>query len=127
MSQFPINKNVDPAGKLAELTEKVQAGKLTVEAAKAEVEKEFPQSKDNGKSNFNPTRFLVGTYLDPIRGEWMIAQVPLDTKTLVTGPVVTTRVAGDFEVMKERLAIKIVQLGLHDAQDIKQETNTNLY
>jgi|GEM_PF-6328147 hypothetical protein len=73
------------------------------------------------------TRFLVGTYIDPVTNEWMIAQAPLDPVLKVTGNVTVERVAGDMEVMKERLVIKQGMLGIFEAGEFSQEKKMEIY
>lgn len=72
---------------------------------------------DEKKPEF--TRFMVGTYLDPVKGEWMLAYVKFDPSNMKCDVVQTERVAGDAEVMKERLVIKQAQLGLFSYQPVQ--------
>jgi len=73
------------------------------------------------------TRFLVGTYLHPVTGEWMIAQAHFDPVTKVIGELVSERAAGDQQVMRERLAIKQVTLGLFEPGAVTQEKKEEIY
>jgi len=72
------------------------------------------------------TRFMVGTYLDPVKG-WMIAQAKFDPITQALGEFSVQPAAGDREVMRERFQIKVVSLGLFDAETPKEETAFNIY
>lgn len=74
-------------------------------------------SEDQQSPNY--TRFMLGTYLDPVKGEWMLAYVKFDPLTMKFDVVQTERVAGDAEVMKERLVIKQAQLGLFDYKPVE--------
>ena len=73
------------------------------------------------------TRFLLGSYVDPVSGEWHTAQVPFDPLTKTVGPVTTERVAGDREIMRERLMIKQVNLGLFESGTFKEEKKVDIY
>ena len=64
------------------------------------------------------TRFMVGTYIDPLTGEWMLAYAKFNPLTKQMDVLQTERVAGDREVMRERLTIKQAQLGLYDAAPV---------
>lgn len=75
----------------------------------------------------NYTRFLLGSYVDPVTGEWMLAQVPFDPLTKATGTVTVSRVGGDHAVMRERLMVKQVNLGLLEAGTFKEEKVVDLY
>ena len=75
----------------------------------------------------NYTRFLLGSYIDPVTGVWMLAQVPFDPLTKSLGTVHTERVGGDHEVLRERLMIKQVNLGLLEAGTFKEERKIDLY
>lgn len=75
----------------------------------------------------NYTRFLLGSYMDPVTGEWMLAEVPFDPLTKTVGPVVSTRVSGDVQVLREKLMIKQVNLGLLEAGTFKEERKIDLY
>lgn len=76
----------------------------------------------------NLTRFMLGTYLDPQSGEWMLAYVKFDPRTMTLGQIKTDRVAGDMEVMKERMLIKQAQLGIYDVGPVADEGNQlNIY
>jgi hypothetical protein len=75
----------------------------------------------------NYTRFLLGSYIDPQNGEWMLAQVPFDPLTKMTGKVVVSRVGGDVQVLRERLMVKQVNLGLLEAGTFKEERVVDLY
>lgn len=92
------------------------------------VDQELPKGADPVvKEEVNFTRFMVGTYLDPRTGEWMVAQAPFDPLTLTIGDLVPERVAGNAEVMREKLAIKQVNLGLLEPGAFKEEKKNEIY
>ena len=64
------------------------------------------------------TRFMIGTYIDPVNGQWMLSFVKFNPATGDIGKVQTERVAGNFEVMQERLMIKQMELGLYQAEPV---------
>lgn len=90
---------------------------------------EETEDEPNGNTLEQPklTRFMVGTYLDPKSGEWMIAQAKFDPITKTVGEFVATRAAGDREVMREKFQITVVTLGLFDAEAPKDTTAFNIY
>jgi hypothetical protein len=73
------------------------------------------------------SRHMVGTYINPTNGEWMLIQVSFDPATLQLGEVVTERATGNLEVARERLFIKMGNLGLTEAGDFTEEKKTKLY
>lgn len=73
------------------------------------------------------TRFMLGTFLDPMNGEWKLAYVAFNPVTGDIGELKTERVAGDAEVMRERLVIKQSQLGLFDGAPITEEKKLEIY
>ncbi len=75
----------------------------------------------------NYTRFLLGSYVDPLNGEWKLIQVPFDPLTLALGSPTIDRVGGDAQVLRERLMIKQVNLGLLEAGTFKEERRVELY
>ncbi len=77
------------------------------------------------KPNF--VRHMVGTYIDPKNQERMIIHVAFDPATLQLSEVLTERVAGNFEVQRERLMIKQASLGLLDDGNFPEEVKTKLY
>jgi hypothetical protein len=79
------------------------------------------------KPNF--TRFMIGTFFDPKDGEWKIVQAKFDPNTLTFGTIDVQRVAGDVEIMRERIDIKIIRLGLLENKDMTEEmaVEANLY
>lgn len=81
------------------------------------------------KQDFSPefTRWLIGTYIDPKTNEWMTIQVPFDPKTLQLGKLDVQRVAGNHEIMLERLQIKMGSLGLAEEGDFSAEQKTEIY
>lgn len=82
-----------------------------------------------GNSPIEPkfTRFMVGTYLDPVTREWMLAYTKFDPVTKTVDVLQTERVAGNHEVMVERFQIKVGNLGLMIAEDIVEEKKIDLY
>lgn len=84
----------------------------------ADVNKE-PQSEPIAQQEpaVRLTRWMVGTYIDPMTNEWMLAQIKFDPITKQTGELVTERVTGDYEVMKERLAVKEAILNLFSREN----------
>ncbi len=82
-----------------------------------------------GNSTVEPkfTRFMVGTYLDPVTREWMIAYTKFDPSTKTIDTLQTERVAGNHEVMVERFQIKVGNLGLMTAEDMQEEKKVEIY
>lgn len=58
------------------------------------------------------TRYMLGTFIHPVTGEWMLAQAKFNPITGEVGEFSTERCAGDWIVMQERMQIKINSLGL---------------
>lgn len=75
----------------------------------------------------NYTRFLLGSYTDPVNGEWKTVQFPFDPVTMQVGSPVSERVAGDIEVLREKVAIKLINLGVLEHGVFKQEKKIELY
>lgn len=73
------------------------------------------------------TRFMVGTYNDPVSGEWMLAYIKFDPITKTVGEIKTERVSGDEEVLRERLVIRQGQLGLLDRGESTDMVKNDLY
>jgi hypothetical protein len=73
------------------------------------------------------TRYMVGTYLDPISREWMLAYAHFDPSTGIVDKMQTERVAGNHEVMVERFQIKVGNLGLMTTEDVQQEKKVEIY
>lgn len=71
----------------------------------------------------NFTRYMVGTYIDPLSGQWMLAYVKFNPVTKQLDTIKTERVAGNQEVMRERLVIKQAKLGLFDAAPVLEDEN----
>lgn len=90
-------------GKFKELTQEADVTELP--AGNTTVEPKF-------------TRYMVGTYLDPITREWMLSYVHFDPVTKTIDKMQTERVAGNTEVMRERLSITQAKLGLFDLEDV---------
>lgn len=82
----------------------------------------FEEEKEvETKPEVTLTRYLLGSYIDPIRNEWMLGYAKFDPATGTIGKFEKERVAGDFEVMKERLQIKTIKLGLYSPNAVTEE------
>lgn len=73
------------------------------------------------------SRYMIGTYIDSTNGEWMLSYVKFDPVTKALGEVKTERIAGDEEVMRERLVIKQGQLGLLERGEASDTVKTDIY
>lgn len=82
--------------------------------SKPQVEAQQESVPDNGASLI---RWMVGTYLDPVTREWMLAQIKFDPVTFKVGEIETERVSGDFYILRERLQIKQIRLGLLEEEN----------
>lgn len=112
--------------KVPSVQEALKKGK---DMAKKSFEESLNETSDTGKITIvkpNYTRFLVGTYLDLTHG-WMICSAPFDPVTGQIGELQKERAAGDIEVMRERLMIKEVNLGLFSSDPITQEKKEEIY
>lgn len=96
-------------------------------ASETTVDASSDSSTSETKAQPKFTRFMVGTYIDPVTREWMLAFVQFDPVTKAVGELKTERVAGDYEVMRERLAIKEGHLGLFEPGDFTQENKLEIY
>ena len=102
---------------------------------KAQVEEEAVEALLTGTNSGNHkevappkfTRYMVGTYLDPVTREWMIAYAHFDPSTKAVDILQTERVAGNHEVMIERFQIKVGNLGLMTAEDVQSENKVEIY
>jgi hypothetical protein len=77
----------------------------------------------------NLSRYMIGTYVDPQSGEWMIAEIKFDPATKQVGVISIERAAGDVEVMRERFQIKVVNRGLFSRDPVNEDGQNalNLY
>ncbi len=73
------------------------------------------------------TRYMVGTYLDPVSREWMLAYTKFDPVTQTISKLYTERVAGNHEVMLERFQIKVGNLGIMTPDDMNEEHKVEIY
>lgn len=73
------------------------------------------------------TRYMVGTYLDPVSREWMIAYTHFDPVTKTMDTMQTEKVAGNHEVMIERFQIKVGNLGIMTSEDVQSEKKVEIY
>lgn len=87
---------------------------------------ESTSNEQSSQQQPNYTRFMIGTYLDPVEG-WSLGYAPFDPVTKMIGEFKSERCAGDFEVMLERLRIKEVNLGLFSSDPIKAEKKEEIY
>lgn len=102
--KFPINKVNTP---------------LTLETVPEMTER---LSKQESTSEFNPTRYMVGTFKDPKDGQWKLGYAQLDVNTLQLGPVQVDKEAnGGLDIAVERFKIKVDHLGIFSSEDRKQE------
>lgn len=99
-------------GKFKELTQETDVTELP--AGNTTVEPKF-------------TRYMVGTYLDPVTREWMLAYTAFDPITKKISTLQTERVAGNEEVMIERFQIKVGNLGLMSSEDVLEEKKVDIY
>jgi hypothetical protein len=67
------------------------------------------------------TRYMLGSFIDPVTNEWKLAYIKFNPATLAVGEVKTERCAGDRQVMEERLAIRQIELGLHSAEPVPDD------
>lgn len=88
---------------------------------------ELPKGSITVGQEVKLTRYMVGTFLDPITREWMLAQVKFDPVTKVVSELQTERVAGNHEVMLERFQIKVGNLGIMSADDMNDENKVEIY
>lgn len=58
------------------------------------------------------TRYMVGSFKNPVNSEWMLGYVKFDPVTGALGEFKSERVAGDFEEMRYKVKIKLVELGV---------------
>lgn len=97
------------------------------------IKEEKPQSEQikapsaESKTSGNFSRHMVGSYIDPMNGDWMVASIAFNPATLQLGEIKTERVAGDIQVMRERLQIKQANLGLIEAGSFFEERKTEIY
>lgn len=78
--------------------------------------------KQESTSEFNPTRYMVGTFKDPKDGQWKLGYAQLDVTTLQLGPVQVDKEAnGGLDIAVERFKIKVDHLGIFSSEDRKQE------
>lgn len=56
------------------------------------------------------TRTMLGTYFDETKQEWMIASAEFDPISGAVGSLKRERVAGDEEVMRERITLHQIRM-----------------